>query len=227
MSDRYAPLFDTRRWADAELVATVLGYEGATRDAVRLLETVGGLGRLARGEAPSGFPVQDAERLRAAIEIGRRAVARPFHRGAKICSAHDVYAHLGPLLASLEQEELHLLGLDGRSRLLLHTVVAIGSANQVAAHPRDIFRPALRAGAEAVVIVHNHPGGSSDPSRADEELTRRLSEAGALLCLPLFDHVIIAHQNYFSFAEAGGLGGIKKKGLIERLIAANSTIDFV
>jgi DNA repair protein RadC len=72
-------------------------------------------------------------------------------------------------------------------------------------HPREVFRPALRESAAAVVLVHNHPSGDPAPSHEDREITRRLARAGALLGVPVLDHVIVADRGYASLREQGEL----------------------
>jgi DNA repair protein RadC len=88
---------------------------------------------------------------------------------------------------------------------LVHFVPAAGSSNVVHVCPRAVFRPLLREGAHAAIVVHNHPSGAAQPSEADHALTRRLAEAGALVDIALLDHVVLARAGSFSFAEARAL----------------------
>jgi DNA repair protein RadC len=149
----------------------------------------------------AGLDEVAAARLRAALELGRRAVDVPLARGAPITSPRDVVSRLRGRLAPLEHEELHVLGLDSANRLLVHAVAGTGAVNQVFATARDVFRPLVRESAAAFILVHNHPSGVREPSASDVELTARLAEAGALLGVPLFDHVIVARGTSFSFVE--------------------------
>lgn len=104
-----------------------------------------------------------------------------------------------------EVECLAVILLNTRLRAKGHHIVSIGSLNEASAHPREIFRVAVASAAFSIIIMHNHPSGESDPSDADRRLTRRLREAGEILQIQVRDHVIIGHQRYFSFCEAGML----------------------
>lgn len=108
-----------------------------------------------------------------------------------------------------DKEMLVVLLVDTRHDVIAHNLVSLGSLNQSIAEPREIFRPAIAAAAYGVVVMHNHPSGNPQPSEADRRLTRRIAEAGTLLCIPLVDHVIVGAPRdpeqcpYFSFREAG------------------------
>lgn len=191
---------------DAELLALVLGRSRATADAV--MRRAGSLHHLARAQGPElealcRLPPSLAERLRAALELGRRAVDAPLCRGDPIVEPGDVVARLRGRLAPLEHEELHVLGLDSHSRLVTHFVAAVGNANAVRISPREVFRPLVRAGACAAIVVHNHPSGSSEPSDEDAALTGKLGDCGGSLGIPVLDHVVIARDGYYSFSTAG------------------------
>jgi DNA repair protein RadC len=78
-------------------------------------------------------------------------------------------------------------------------------------HPREVFAPALREPAAAIVLVHNHPSGDPTPSREDHEVTARLAAAGELLGIPVLDHVVVAEQGYVSLRDSGGFDPNDKK----------------
>jgi DNA repair protein RadC len=80
-------------------------------------------------------------------------------------------------------------------------VVGTGGVDSVGAHPRDVFAPAIRAGAAAVVVAHNHPSGDPSPSAEDRAVTDRLSASGRLLGVELLDHVVVGDARYYSFAD--------------------------
>jgi DNA repair protein RadC len=195
--------------SDAELLTCVLG-RGDSIDFGRLLEELGGIDRIERAGLAElvelGLSPSTVLRLKAAFAIGRRVVNAPIERGSAILGPEDVEARLRGRLVGLEREELHVLGLDAMNRLLLHFVAGVGAMNQVYASPRDVFRPLVREGALGVIVVHNHPSGSAQPSPSDDELTVQLREAGRLIGISLFDHVVLARDGRYSFAEAGALG---------------------
>jgi|SRR5882672_12681933 len=110
----------------------------------------------------------------------------------------------------VQKEHLAVLLLDTKYKMTSFALVSIGTLNESIAHPRDVFRPAIVAGAFALIVMHNHPSGEPSPSQADHSLTRRLAEAAELLQIKLLDHVIVGEKStgcagYFSFREAGVL----------------------
>ena len=80
-------------------------------------------------------------------------------------------------------------------------IVAIGIVNRSLVHPREVFRRAITDNAAAIIVAHNHPSGSLEPSDEDHEVTRRLVEAGQLLGISVLDHLVISREGYFSFLE--------------------------
>ncbi|MET0344461.1 MAG: DNA repair protein RadC [Polyangiales bacterium] len=202
--------------SDTELVALLLGTGTAEEPvavlAERVLWAIGGAHALARAGVAQladlrGVGAGKAARLAAAIELGRRVAARPLPRGAKIGSSEDIYRAFGPLLASQQQEELWAVALDVRQRVLARIQVARGGLSACPVSLADVFRPLLREGASAMILVHNHPSGLADPSVEDLAFTERLARAGELLGIYLLDHVIVAAEGYFSCLDSGVYGG--------------------
>ena len=103
----------------------------------------------------------------------------------------------------LEQEQVRVLFFDTKQHLLQDTVLSKGTVNASAISPREIFIEALRCGAVALILVHNHPSGDPTPSRNDELLTRRVLESGQVLGILLLDHIIIGDTTYISLRERG------------------------
>ncbi len=95
--------------------------------------------------------------------------------------------------------------LDSKNRIMAQRIVTIGTATETIAHPRDIFREVLRSGAVKVIVAHNHPSGSVDPSPEDIALTRQLLQASQFLSIPLLDHLILGNGNYNSLRETTAL----------------------
>jgi DNA repair protein RadC len=106
-------------------------------------------------------------------------------------------------LSHREQEELHVVGVDVRQRIVVEFVAAIGGLAEVPIDPRDVFRPLLQENAHAAIVVHNHPSGSIEPSGSDVSLTRQLAAAGEILGVKLLDHIIVARDGVYSFARHG------------------------
>jgi DNA repair protein RadC len=202
------PATSTANLSDVELLMLTLGHLSMRR-AARLLARFHDLDGIARA------PLHDFElermtprramQLQAAFELGRRSLARPLRRGQPLPTVNAVVELLGPRMVALEQEEMHVLGLDNQHRLLMHFVAARGTANQVPVSPRDVFRPAVRENCCAVVAVHNHPSGDPEPSDDDRRLTQELEYAGKVMNVSLLDHVILARRGHFSFRSSGAL----------------------
>jgi|JI6StandDraft_1071083.scaffolds.fasta_scaffold33767_2 DNA repair protein RadC len=198
------------RISDAELIGLILGTGRPGRGAVALghdvLAAVGGVGGLARA-APhdlisvDGLGRAQAARVAAAIALGVRAVERSRARIGTLHCADDVHHRLWPRLAGLDCEVFVVIGIDARNVVMVETEVARGHLTGVEVHPREVFRPLVRAGAAAGVCVHNHPSGDPTPSLPDLELTQRLRAAGDLLGIPIVDHVVLADGGAVSIAE--------------------------
>jgi len=146
-------------------------------------------------------------KLAAAFELGRRAAAER-RAVVPLDSPECTYDYFAPQIRHLPCESLRVALLDTRLRATRFVIISHGSVNETIAHPRDILHPAVLHQAHAFLLVHNHPSGDPSPSRADRELTRRVSDAAGLLQINFIDHVIIGratpcHSAYFSFGEAG------------------------
>ncbi len=198
--------------ADLELLAIVVGRGRATATALtrarRLLD--GGLAELARAdvgelEGRVGITASCAATIVAAIELGRRSVGQRPERGRRLATGSDVWEHFRARLAAARSEEFWIVGLDVRHRVILDQCVARGSLTGVEVHPREVYRPLIRASAAAVIFCHNHPSGDPTPSRQDFELTARLKEVGALCGITVLDHVVVATDGYVSLAARGWL----------------------
>jgi DNA repair protein RadC len=106
-------------------------------------------------------------------------------------------------MAHLTHERVRVLYLDTRNRLIDDHLVNEGSIDEAAIHPREVVKRALDLGASSLILVHNHPSGSPEPSRADIQMTNRIAEAGRLLGIVVHDHVIIGRQGHVSFKAKG------------------------
>jgi DNA repair protein RadC len=198
--------------SDIELLALLLRTGARARSAseiaARLLEQHGGLVGLAaaRERELSGLsgvgPAKSAS-LRACFELARRIASRRLEPGLPIRGPEDVHRHFHAQLRHLAHERFIVVLVDGRHRVMRHEVVSQGTLTASLVHPREVFRPALRDAAAAVVLVHNHPSGDPTPSSEDREITLRLSRAGNLLGIRVLDHVIVAECGYASLRDLG------------------------
>ncbi len=197
----------------AELVAILLGTGGKGCGALDLATRLMELGeqslrRLAarpRSELLrlSGIGPTKAARLTAAFEIASRMALEVRPQVVRIREPEDVARLFSTRLRDLPVEEFHLLALDSQSQVIREVLITRGLLNSSLVHPREVFRPAIAEAAAAIIVVHNHPSGDPTPSAEDQAVTRQLIEAGRLLDLPLYDHVIVAGDRFVSFATAG------------------------
>lgn len=198
---------------DAELLALVLGTGtrgmNALQVATALLEAHGGLNGLRHAEptelaACHGMGLARAVRVAAAIRMGQRSLKGP--ESTRPCTAPEHARDLlGPALRGLEDEELHGLFLDRRRRPIAMRQLTRGSHAFTIVDPRQIYRAALKLGASAVILAHNHPSGDPTPSACDLDVTDRVARAGKVLGVPLLDHLVIADRDFRSIAAAGHL----------------------
>jgi len=196
-----------------ELIAILLGTgalrRGPAEVAASLLERGGGtLRQLAARPGAEltlspGVGPAKAARLLAAFELASRLLQEQRPVQPRVRDPADVAALLGPRLRDLAVEEFHVLALDSQSRVRRDVLVTRGLLNSALVHPREVFRAAIAEAAAGIIVVHNHPSGDPTPSAEDRAVTRQLVEAGKLLDLPVYDHVIVAGDRWLSFVGAG------------------------
>jgi DNA repair protein RadC len=205
--------------SDTELLAMLVrsgtrGQDVLTLSSLIISEAGSLAGLLAWHEADfrnlKGIGRVKALQLVAAMEVARRAVSLKPLEAPVLNRADLIASHLDPIASGLEVEKFWVLCLNRRNRLRKRVEVSSGTATAALAHPREVFRSAIREAAAAVVCAHNHPSGDPSPSAADIQLTRQLREAAAAVDIPLLDHVIIGRRGadplgrgYYSFREAG------------------------
>lgn len=154
---------------------------------IRELETIKGIGKA------------KAMQIMAIFELYNRHSQVDFEKKTINC-AQDVHDYVIPELKELDREHFQVLLLDTKNRVIKHETVSIGTLNTSLAHPREIFKKAIRYSCNSVIIVHNHPSGDVTPSKEDIEVTERLMEAGELLGITVLDHVIVG-GGYWSYKE--------------------------
>lgn len=190
---------------EAALIACVIG---GARPAPELVEMAGRLARIPIWERRAlgasglvrdhGVPASRAARLAAVWELADRWY--PDDRPA-IASPRDALLLL-ERLRTCRREEVVAIMLDARHRPVGVETVAVGGINASRLQPRDVFGPALRGSAVAVIIGHNHPSGDAAPSRADRVVTAALRAAGEMLGVAVLDHVIVTRRGHHSFRDA-------------------------
>ncbi|HEX6415966.1 MAG TPA: DNA repair protein RadC [Candidatus Saccharimonadales bacterium] len=146
------------------------------------------------------IPLGKACQIVASFELGRRSFQQKFGKSVFVSTARQGYEHL-KTMGHLQKEQLRGLYLNSRYQVIHEEVISVGSLTANIVHPREVFQPALEYGAAAVIIAHNHPSGSLEPTDADLEATEQLREAGRVLGIDLLDHLIIAGEGFISLAE--------------------------
>lgn len=197
--------------SDAELIAVLLGSGSAGRDAVAtsraLLGEAGSLGRLLADpdHMPRVHGVGPAKRARivAALELARRSLAEGLADLPALRSPADSTAYLESRLRHLAHEVFACLFLDTRHRVLGYEELFRGTIDGTSVYPREVVRACLRHQASAVIFAHNHPSGIAEPSTADLDITRRLTEALALIDIRVLDHIVVGHGETVSMASRG------------------------
>ncbi len=209
-----------QKWGPAELsavelLALVLQGGGsrppATAMARSLLEDLGDLRSLARAESGefssvAGIGPARACALTAAFELGRRVEREDVESLDVVEGPSDAARWLRLVLGGLRQEGIAVLLLGARHQVLRAQLVALGALNAASIEPREVFRSAVATAAAAVVLAHNHPSGSPEPSQDDLRLTRRLAACGETLGVTLLDHLVLGEgRSYVSLRERGAL----------------------
>ena len=151
-----------------------------------------------------------AQQLVSVLEISRRMLAQREVLPPQLEQPDAVFAHFRSEVLALTVEKFWVLSLNRRNRLLRRDEISSGTATAALVHPREVFREAIKAGASAIIAVHNHPSGDPAPSSADLQITRQLVAAARAVEIGLIDHVILgspardpAGLGYYSFRVAG------------------------
>lgn len=146
------------------------------------------------------IPVSKACQIVASFELGRRAYQQKAGKPMFVRTATQAYEHLKSM-GELRKEQLRALYLNSRYQVIHEELISIGSLTANIVHPREVFQPAIEYGAVAVVIAHNHPSGSAEPTGDDILATKQLSAAGKVLGIDLLDHLIITADTFISLME--------------------------
>lgn len=199
--------------SDAELIAIIIGSGTPTVSAVDLAKQIlhsvdynlNKLARLTVNDLKKFKGIGEAKAINivSALELGRRRKEAAQPKTHKITCSKDVFEIITPFLQDLSHEEFWVLLLDRANQLIKPVSISQGGVSGTVSDPKIIFKHALEALASGVILVHNHPSGNLKPSQADIKLTKQLKEAGALLEIPVLDHLIYTDSGYFSMADEG------------------------
>ena len=201
--------------SDAELLAILIGSgtvgESAVAVAQGILASVGfNLHELGKRSLPDlkkfkGIGEAKAITIAAALELGRRRQLSDLRERPRISHSRDAFNTIAPLLTDLQHEEFWLLLLNKANEVFARQQLSTGGMSGTVVDIKMVLKAAIEAGAAAFIAIHNHPSGNLQPSQADIELTRKLKQSGAVIDMPLLDHLIVSDRGYYSFADEGNL----------------------
>ena len=199
--------------SDAELVAILIGSGNTEESAVELSKRIlasvdNNLNELGKTDLAElmefkGIGEAKAITIAAALELGRRRKLTEEIKNPKITSSGDVYEIMSPLLSDLKHEEFWVVILNQGNKVIHKSKVSSGGVASTVVDSKLIFKPALEKLGSSIILCHNHPSGNLKPSAADIQLTKKNIEAGKLLDIRVLDHIIVANNKYYSFADEG------------------------
>lgn len=201
---------------DAELLAIILGSGTEGLSVIDLAKTmlagcgnsVNRLASMTPGQLSArfrGIGPAKAITLLAALQLGMRCTTEVYRDDPRITSAADVNNLMAGTLRHLPHEECWVLLMTHANRVKDRRLISRGGIAATVVDIRVLMREAISAGASAIILVHNHPSGTSRPSGQDDTLTRRVAAAAATLDIAMLDHVIIAGSSYYSYRDEGKL----------------------
>jgi len=204
-------IYGPKRLTDSELLAILLGSGSSSESALTLAGRLLGMNEgsfILDAEVDEllevkGIGVAKACVIKAAIELAlrlryERASVRYVIKGPK-----DAADMLQSEIGFLDREAVRAVSLNSANEVIAVDSVSLGGLASAPVHPREIYKAPLKRSAAGIILLHNHPSGDLKPSARDLEETRRLAEAGEILGVKLFDHIIVSHGRYYSMLEDG------------------------
>lgn len=201
----------TRSLSEAELIAILIGSGNSRESAVELARRILGavnndLATLSKKDAAfllkfNGIGEAKAVNIMAALELGRRRKEQAASVKTTILNSRDAANYFRPLLEDLPHEEFWVLLLNRSNTVIDKFMVSQGGVTGTVIDVRLILKTALEKLACSIILCHNHPSGNIQASEADKKVTQKIKEAAQLMEIAVIDHVIIAHDQYLSFAD--------------------------
>jgi len=196
-----------------EILALILGRgiagESVMMTAQRLLSEFGSLRGIANAtieelSTVKGIGVAKATQIKAAFELGNRLEGYGYDLPKKsITKPEEAVKLVKNRLKDKKKEYFLAILLDSRNQPINITQISVGSLNASIVHPREVLKEAISSSAASVILAHNHPSGDVSPSDEDIQITKRLKESGEIVGINLFDHIIIAGNNFTSLKAQG------------------------
>ncbi len=197
--------------SSAELIAILIGSGVGDKSAVQLAQEILDyaqnnlieLSKMTINELMQfkGMGPAKAISIVAALELGKRRLSEQAIKKYKITSSADVYKYLISELTDNYYEQFYVLLLDNKNHVIRKVSVGSGGRNSVTVDVKKVFKQAIAFNATSIIMAHNHPSNNTIPSLQDEQLTKKMVEAGKVLSINVLDHLIFGNDNYFSFAD--------------------------
>ena len=152
-----------------------------------------------------GFTQEESERLLASITLAKNMYGETTDTPVHICNSGSVARSFMPLLRYKAHEEAWVVALSAKNNVIARKKISQGTLISTLMPPREIFEFACLSHAYSIIVIHNHPSGSSSPSGQDDKATKSIIKAGKAMGIPLLDHIIIGDGEYYSYMEDGKL----------------------
>ncbi len=199
--------------SNSELLAILLNTGSKNRSALDLAKEIlkkgddnlNELGKLSLADLKQvpGIGMAKSISIAAALELGRRRHAAAALEKTVIRSSSNIAQYLRASIKDFSYEVFAVIFLNRANKINHFEIISKGGISGTVADPRIILKKALEEDATAIVLCHNHPSGNLQPSRADEELTKKIKEAASFFDIKILDHIIVSEEGYYSFADDG------------------------
>ena len=199
--------------SNSELLAILINNGSKNKSAVELAKEIlklgqdnlNELGKLSLNDFKQVKGIGEAKSIiiTAALELGRRRHASAALEKTVVRSSRDIATYLQATLKDYSYEVFAVVFLNRANKINHFEIISRGGLTGTVADPRIILKKALEEDATSIVLCHNHPSGNLKPSRADEELTKKIQEAAAYFDIKIIDHIIVSEDGFYSFADDG------------------------
>ncbi|MEE8483000.1 MAG: DNA repair protein RadC [Nitrospinota bacterium] len=199
--------------SEAQLLSIILGSGSAAHGksaldiARNLIEIFGNLQEIESASVVElckvdGMGKTKAAQVKAALDLGKRMVSEDYSPyGRQFSTSEDVCNYFAPFLNNKKKEIFKIILLDSQNFMMRDVTISEGSLTASIVHPREVFKPAIKESAAAIILVHNHPSGDPKPSQEDKSITNKLVTTGEVVGINVLDHVIIGKKGHFSFCD--------------------------
>ncbi len=200
--------------SNSELLAIILRTGSKEQSAIQLAgnllancDGIAGLSKLevAELEQVKGIGKSKACQIIASFELAKRINNSSNSNAFSFSAPVDVYNYVVTEIGFEDREHFVVIGLNTKNQIIGKYIVSVGTLNQTLVHPREVFAWAIKHKCAAIIVAHNHPSGSVEPSDEDLRLTERIIDAGRIIGIELLDHVVVSRDAYYSLKANGNM----------------------